>query len=210
MAHRLRGHLVVTWQDSLVEGRIGLRPIRRRDARVWREVRLRNIDWLQQWEATVPEEGLQAGEVPATFGAMVATLQRQARAGRVIPWVVTYDGRLVGQLTIGGIAYGSLRSAYIGYWVDEAVAGRGIMPTAVAMALDHCFDQLGLHRVEIHIRPENAASRRVVEKLGIAEEGLRRSYLHIDGDWRDHICYAIVAGERPGGILADWRSTQSR
>ena len=200
----------MNWQESLAEGRVGLRPIRRRDAKAWREVRLRNIDWLQQWEATVPEEGLLSGEVPATFGVMVSGLHKQARVGRVVPWVVTYDGVFVGQLTIGGISYGSLRSAYIGYWVDEAVAGRGIMPTAVAMALDFCFEALHLHRVEIHIRPENIASRRVVEKLGIPEEGLRRSYLHIDGDWRDHICYVIVAGERPQGVLADWRAAQSR
>jgi len=172
-------------------------------------VRLRNLAWLQQWEATVPEEGLLAGEVPATFGVMVRTLHRQARLRKVMPWVVTYNGELVGQVTIGGITYGSMRSAYIGYWIDEKVAGRGIMPTAVAMALDYCFEELELHRVEIHIRPENVASRRVVEKLGIPEEGLRRSYLHIDDGWRDHICYAIVAGERPQGVLSSWRASQT-
>jgi len=200
----------VTWQAKLFEGEVGLRPIRQRDAKVWREVRLRNMAWLQQWEATVPEEGLLAGEVPATFGVMVRTLHRQARLRKVVPWVVTYNGELVGQVTIGGIAFGSMRSAYIGYWIDEKVAGRGIMPTAVAMALDYCFEELELHRVEIHIRPENLASRRVVEKLDIPEEGLRRSYLHIDDAWRDHICYAVVAGERPQGFLASWRASQTR
>jgi len=200
----------VSWQVKLFEGEVGLRPIRQRDAKVWREVRRRNLDWLQQWEATVPEEGLLLGEVPATFGVMVRTLHRQARLRKVLPWVVTYNGELVGQVTVGGIAYGSMRSAYIGYWIDEKVAGQGIMPTAVAMALDYCFEELELHRVEIHIRPENVASRRVVEKLGVPEEGFRRSYLHIDGDWRDHICYAIVAGERPQGVLFSWRASQSR
>jgi ribosomal-protein-alanine N-acetyltransferase len=200
----------VTWQAKLFEGEVGLRPIRQRDAKVWREVRQRNLAWLQQWEATVPEEGLLSGDVPATFSVMVRTLHRQARLRKVLPWVVTYNGELVGQVTVGGIAYGSMRSAYIGYWIDEKVAGRGIMPTAVAMALDYCFEELELHRVEIHIRPENTASRRVVEKLGIPEEGLRRSYLHIDGDWRDHICYAIVSGERPQGVLSSWRASQAR
>lgn len=199
----------MTWESTLAEGRIGLRPIRRRDGRAWREVRSRNVDWLEEWEATVPIEGIESGEIPASFGVMVRSMHRSARAGRVIPWVVTYDGKFVGQLTVGGIAYGSLRSAYIGYWIDKDVAGKGIMPTAVAMALDYCFDQLRLHRVEIHIRPENAASRRVVEKLGVPEEGLRRSYLHIAGDWRDHICYVLVEGDRPGGVLASWRASQS-
>ncbi len=200
----------MSWQVTLTEGEVGLRPIRLRDAKAWREVRLRNLHWLEQWEATVPDEGRQAGEIPASFGVMVRTLHRQARLRRVIPWVVTYNGELVGQLTVGGIAFGSLRSAYIGYWIDERVAGRGIMPTAVAMALDYCFEDLELHRVEIHIRPENAASRRVVEKLEIPEEGMRRSYLHINGDWRDHICYSVVAGDRPQGFINQWRASQTR
>ena len=71
--------------------------------------------------------------------------------------------------------------AHIGYWVDREVAGRGIIPTAVALACDHCWFGLGLHRVEINIRPENVASCRVVEKLGFRVEGLRPRYLHIDG-----------------------------
>ena len=124
-----------------------------------------------------------------------------------MPFVVTYGGDLVGQLTVGGITWGSLRSAYIGYWVDEAVAGRGIMPTAVAMATAYCF-ALGLHRVEINIRPENTASRRVVEKLGFRPEGLRPKYLHIDGDWRDHLSFALTVDEVPGGLLPRWRASR--
>jgi len=79
------------------------------------------------------------------------------------------------------------------------------MPTAVAMALDHCFDVLRLHRVEINIRPENAASLRVVEKLGLRREGERAAYLHIDGDWRDHVTFVVYAGDMPGGVLAAYR-----
>jgi len=114
----------------------------------------------------------------------------------------------VGQLTVGGISWGSLRSAHIGYWVDQRVAGRGIMPTAVAMATDHCF-ATGLHRIEINIRPENVASRRVVEKLGFRPEGLRPRYLHIDGDWRDHLSFALTVDEVPGGLVARWNASQS-
>ena len=83
----------------------------------------------------------------------------------------------------------------------EAVAGRGVMPTAVALAVDHCFRTVGLHRIEVCIRPENAPSRRVVEKLGFREEGLRPRYLHIDGAWRDHLVFALTAEEVPGGLL---------
>ena len=117
--------------------------------------------------------------------------------------------RLVGQLTVSSITWGSLRSANIGYWVDETVAGRGITPTAVALAVDHCFQAAGMHRIEICIRPENAASLRVVHKLGFRSEGMRRAYLHIDGDWRDHEAFALTAEEVPEGLLARYHVTLS-
>ena len=91
-----------------------------------------------------------------------------------------------------------------------ACAGRGIIPTAVALATDHCFATVGLHRVEVNIRPENAASLRVVEKLGFRPEGLRPRYLHIDGDWRDHLSFALTADEVPEGLLARWLRTRDQ
>ena len=72
------------------------------------------------------------------------------------------------------------------------------MPTAVAMATDHCLFELGLHRIEVAIRPENTASLRVVEKLGFTEVGYAPRYLHIDGDWRDHRLFALTVEECPG------------
>ena len=97
-------------------------------------------------------------------------------------------------------------SAYAGYWVDARVAGRGVMPTALALAVDHAFARGQLHRVEVNIRPENTASRRVVEKLGFREEAYHPRYLHIDGAWRDHVGYAITAEEvsGDGGLMARW------
>lgn len=196
------------WPVALSDGRVGLRPIARSDATQWREVRSRNDAWLRRWEATVPGPG---EGPPPTFGAMVRRLRADARAGRALPFVITYEGRLVGQLTVSAIVWGSARSAAIGYWIDERVAGRGITPTAVALAVDHCFWGLGLHRVEIAIRPENAASLRVVEKLGLREEGLRRGLLHIDGAWRDHRCFAVTTEEvAPDGLVARWRRTRQR
>ena len=95
-------------------------------------------------------------------------------------------------------------TATLGYWVDQDRAGRGIVPTAVALATDHCFKTLGLHRMEINIRPENAASLRVVEKLGFRDEGLRPRFLHINGEWADHRSFALTSEEVPEGILARW------
>ena len=89
----------------------------------------------------------------------------------------------------------------------RAFAGRGGTPTALALAMDQCFFGVGLHRVEATIRPENMASRRVVEKLGFREEGVRRRCLHIDGAWHDHICYALTVEDAPNGLMPRWRSS---
>ena len=74
----------------------------------------------------------------------------------------------------------------------------------LALAVDYCFRSMGLHRIEIAIRPENVRSLRVVEKLGFRPEGLRPRYLHIDGDWRDHLVFALNAEEVPEGLLRRW------
>ena len=96
---------------TLTEGDVRLRPLRLSDAMRWQEIRRRNQAWLGPWDATVPAEGAQAGEIPPTFSAMVRRLRAEARAGRVLPWVIEFRGRMVGQVTVGGITYGSLRSA---------------------------------------------------------------------------------------------------
>ncbi|MQS09842.1 GNAT family N-acetyltransferase [Streptomyces alkaliphilus] len=194
------------WPVELVDGDVVLRPIRQRDHRAWREVNHRNREWLRPWEATVPPPppGHLAPRRP-TFRQMVRHLRSEAHAGRMFPFVVEYRGRLVGQLTVAGVAWGSMCSAHIGYWIDREVAGRGVMPTAVALVTDFCFRAVGLHRLEICIRPENGPSRRVVEKLGYREEGLRPRYLHIDGDWRDHLIFALTSEEAPESLLEEWR-----
>lgn len=183
------------------QGCFKLRAIRRRDLRAWREVRMRNQQWLAPWEATIPPE---SNEILPSFGQMVARLHAEARAGRSLPFVMTLDGALIGQLTVGGISWGSMRSAHIGYWIDQRVAGRGLTPLGVALAVDHCFLQLLLHRIEIVVRPENSASLRVPQKLGFRTEGLRPQFLHIDGHWRDHVVFALHAQEARGGLLARW------
>lgn len=197
--------MAVGWPAVLVEGPVRLRPLRRRDQDAWMSLRSRNAGWLEPWDATSPEP---VTGVRPTFGAFVRTLSAQARAGTTLPFAVDLDGELVGQLTVASIAYGSLRSASIGYWVSEHVAGRGITPTAVALATDHCFGVLELHRIEINIRPENAPSLRVVQKLGFRDEGVRERFLHIQGRWCDHRTFALTAEEVPEGLLARWRATR--
>lgn len=185
---------------TLVDGSLTLRPIRARDARTLERVLLDNRGWLRRWEATYPG----GGSVIDTR-ASIRNLTAHARAGTALPFVIEWEGELVGQLNVSSITHGSLASASIGYWVAKSMAGRGITPTGVALATDYCFRTLRLHRIEICIRPENGPSLRVVEKLGFRYEGLRRRFIHIDGDWRDHYAFALVAEEVPQGVLRRWR-----
>ncbi len=184
---------------TLTEGKTTIRPIRLRDARPIERELLDNRGWLRKWEATNPN-----GPMNFDVRASIRSLQQHARAGDGLPFVVEYDGQLAGQLNVSSIAYGSLSSATIGYWVSERFAGKGVTPTAVALATDHCFFGVGLHRMEICIRPENEPSLRVVEKLGFRYEGLRRRYIHINGDWRDHFCFGLTVDEVPTGVLRRW------
>jgi len=166
-------------------------------------VRSHNIDWLKPWEATVPPGDTSA---PRTFRALVRDLRRQAREGRALPFAVTVDDHFAGQLTVTNIVGGSARWAQLGYWVDRRHAGQNVIPTAVALVVDHCLLQLNLHRIEVAIRPENTASLRVVEKLGFTEIGYAPGYLHIDGAWRDHRLFAITAEECAGGLLRRFKA----
>ena len=192
------------WPVSLVHEGVGVRPIRVRDAAAWVEARQRNREWLTPWEGT-PEAQPWASwsdrHSPAVYSAMLRLFRREARVGRLLPFGVTYQGRLVGQVTVGTVVRGAFDSATVGYWVDRNVAGLGIMPIALALVIDHCFGAVGLHRIEANVRPENAASRRVVEKLGFRREGVHLRYLFIDGAWRDHVCYALTREEVAGGVL---------
>lgn len=75
------------------------------------------------------------------------------------------------------------------------------MTCALALVLDHCYGPVGLHRVEANVRPENAASLRVLAKLGFRAEGLHRRYLFIDEAWRDHLAFALLVEDVRGGAL---------
>ena len=187
------------WPAHLVRDEITLRPLAYADRDAWRDVRRRNAAWLQQWEATVPP-GPTVGPRPSSYRAMVRRLRGLARDGQGMPFAIEVDGRFVGQVTVNNIVRGSAQFASVGYWIDQAVAGRGIMPRAVAMVIDHCFSTAGLHRIEICIRPENTNSLRVVEKLGLREVGYAPRFLHIDGAWRDHRIYAVTVEEAPEGL----------
>ena len=132
-----------------------------------------------------------------TFRGMVRDLRRQAKQGRCLPFALLVDGEFAGQVTVNNIVGGSAMFASIGYWIDQRLA-------------DHCMHELGLHRIEIAIRPENTASLRVVEKLGVPEIGYAPRFLHIDGQWRDHRLFAVTAEDVPSGLLQRYLAGERR
>ena len=127
---------------------------------------MRNERWLAPWEPTSPHTWDERNGITA-WPALHAALRASGKHGTMLPFMIVYGGRIVGQMNVSNVVHGALRSCTVGYWVDAAVAGRGITPTALALVIDHCFREVGLHRVEVDIRPENGPSLRVVEKLGL-------------------------------------------
>lgn len=182
-------------------GQVELRPVRLRDGSAWSRLRLRDEAYLRPWE---PEgEGSWADRFTTMVWPVLCTgLRATARRGQALPFTITLDGLLVGQLTLGNVVRGALRSAWVGYWVESHVAGGGVCTGAVALATDHAFGPVGLHRVEATVRPENAASLRVLGKLGFRDEGLLRRYLEVDGVWRDHQLLALTADEIGAGLVS--------
>ena len=189
-------------------GTVELRPPRLFDGKAWSRIRLRDRLHLENWEPTAPghwEERNSRSAWPAQWWA----LRSLARHGQSLPFVITVDGQLAGQITVGNVVRGSLCSAWIGYWVASHLVKGGVATASVALLVDHCFERAGLHRLEATVRPENGPSIRVLTKAGFRQEGLFRNYLDVAGAWRDHLCFAMVAEEAMDG-LANRLVTQGR
>jgi [ribosomal protein S5]-alanine N-acetyltransferase len=175
-------------------GLVRLRPVRMRDGATWSRIRLADRAHLEPWEP-VAEVNWEVRHAVSSWPSMCSGLRAEARRGRMLPYAIELDGQFCGQLTIGNVTHGALRSAWIGYWVAKAVNGGGVATAALSLGLDHGFNAVMLHRIEATVRPENAASRAVLAKAGFREEGLLKRYLEVDGAWRDHLLVAITADE---------------
>ncbi|QWW19942.1 GNAT family N-acetyltransferase [Schaalia sp. 19OD2882] len=163
------------------------------------DVRRADHVWLGPWEATLPpsrSEGL------PSMSEYIRLTDRKQVAGEALAMMVQLDGRICGQFTLSGVQRGAAHMCSLGYWVTSEVAGRGLGATCAAMMLDLAIGELDLHRVEVCVRPENQRSLGLCRRLGLREEGLRVRYLHIAGQWADHVAFAAdVESMPPGGWL---------
>ncbi len=184
---------------ALTHNEVRLRIVRIKDSKALEKLIYGNREWLKPWEATNPD-----GPTKFDIRAQVRALLKQMDNQSGLPFVIEINGEIVGQINVSNILFGSVSSCSIGYWIAPGFAGRSITTTAVALVTDYMFNVVGLHRVEIDIRPENNASLRVVQKLGFRYEGLKERYIHINNDWRDHYVFALTYDEVRGGVLNRW------
>lgn len=175
--------------------RITLRPLDPSDFAQYSEVRKRNVDWLTKWEPARLAGQPDPAENHDAFVARCSARQRERQLGTGYGFGIFCGQVFCGEINLSSVQRGAFQCGHIGYWVDEAHAGNGYCPEAVVTLCRYAFEDLALHRVQIAIIPRNAASRRVVEKVGVRNEGIAVGYLQINGRWEDHIRYAITAEE---------------
>ena len=173
---------------------VALRPIGVKDGDWWRKTRLRQEARLRPVEPTVSQGWLRA-HTPAAWGEHVTMLRAQAKDGEAVPLIIEVNGQPAGELTLGSIQHGTISECWIGYWVAAEYTGRLVATVATALATDHAFDKVGLHRVTATYLPDNPASGAVLRHNGYREEGFLIADIHIDGQWRDHHLMALTKEE---------------
>jgi ribosomal-protein-alanine N-acetyltransferase len=193
---------------TLLRGRrISLRALVPSDFGQYAEVRKRNGTWLTTWEpARLPGQPDPADSYDA-FVARCSARQRERQLGTGFGFGIFVGQQLSGEINLSSVQRGAFQSGYVGYWVDEACAGNGYCPEAVVVMCRFAFEELALHRLQLSIVPRNRASRRVVEKLGLRDEGVAVRYLQINGRWEDHIRFAVTSEEwvdRGGELKRLW------
>ncbi|HQV57380.1 MAG TPA: GNAT family protein [Ilumatobacteraceae bacterium] len=187
--------------------RVMLRPLHASDFAQWSEVRVRNEAWLLPWEPSRPQGSADVTRSRGAFAARCSARDRDRQNGLAYGFGLFIDGTLAGEINLNGVVRGAQQTGTIGYWIDQARAGHRYVAEGVVVELRFAFEELGLQRVEICIVPRNANSRRVMEVLGIRDEGVSREFLEINGTREDHIRYAMTATEwrqRADELRARW------
>ena len=160
-----------------------MRRVRRADAAELIALNRENVDYHAPWEKGFTDQaGFDAWFERGLTGPHVSLIAREAETGAV-----------VGVVNLNEIVMRLFRSAYVGYWGYAHTGGRGLMTEALRISVRVAFDELGLHRVEANIQPGNARSIALVKRVGFTKEGFSPAYLFLDGAWRDHERWALVA-----------------
>ena len=183
-----------------VPRRLVIRPVRMRDHLRIDRVRMREREWLEPWEATLPPGSPEL--VPDLWTHAREVAREQARGSSLV-LLAEVDGEVAGLFSLVGVQRLAMSQGVLGYWVSQRWARRGLGSFCVAVMLDLVIGQEGLHRVEVNVRPEIEASLGLCERLGLRREGVRERFMCVAGAWRDHALFAADAESVPeGGFVA--------
>lgn len=180
---------------------VRLRLPRRSDYSMWSSVRADSRSFLEPWEPKWLPDELSRRAYARRLGQYKA--ERRQKTGLTFFIFEKNTRKLAGGISLSNIRRGASQSAQIGYWMGVRHAGQGLMTEAVNLVVGHAFDTLLLHRIEAACIPGNTRSSRVLEKAGFHREGLLRSYLRINGEWKDHNLYAKVRETARTGRMGD-------
>jgi ribosomal-protein-alanine N-acetyltransferase len=187
--------MMLTWfarddTPMLTGERVLLRAPRAGDYTAWRNLRRASRDFLKPYEPRWTDADLSQ----RVFSSRLKRGREEAKAGSDYSFFIftRAEEQLVGGITLSNIRRRAAQFVNLGYWMGQDFAGRGYMTEAVGLVIPFCFETLGLHRIHAAFLPDNAASRRVLEKNGFAEEGYAENYLQIDGKWADHVLFGLT------------------
>lgn len=180
--------------DEVISGNgVYLRHPVMSDYAEWASLRDLSKDFLAPWEPVWPIDDLTR---PA-FRRRLRRYARELRDDTSYPFFLFDSGtdKLIGSSIISNVRRGVAQSCSLGYWVGEIYSGKGYMTEAARAILPFVFDRAGLHRIEAACLQTNEPSRRLLKRVGFTEEGVARKYLRINGDWQDHLLFAMLASD---------------
>jgi ribosomal-protein-serine acetyltransferase len=166
-----------------------LRPLALDDADELYGLVERNRVYLARWMPWAAGQTLEG-----TAGFISSAEQRRSK-NNGFEAAIVLDGLIVGATGFPGVDWVA-RSTSIGYWLDEAHQGRGLMTRAVRALIDHAFGEWQLHRIEIQAAVDNQRSRAVAERLGFEQEGILREAERIGDRYHDLVVYGLLTTER--------------
>ncbi|MEM6709669.1 MAG: GNAT family protein [Pseudomonadota bacterium] len=156
--------------------RVSLRPVVRADRREFLELMRTSERFHDPW--------ISPPRSPLAFDHYLARLSRDDHDGQLI--CLKRSSQIVGVVNLNNIVRGSFLSASLGYYVGAPYARQGYMLEGLELIKRYAIHDLGLHRLEANIQPDNAPSIGLAQRAGFSYEGLSPAYLYIDGAWRDH------------------------
>ncbi len=187
----MRGLTFPGGQQPVIQGNgVYLRYPRIGDYLAWARLRGESRAFLAPWEPVWASDELTKG----AFRRRIKRYQKEARLDSAYAFFVfrAEDDMLIGGCTLSHIRRGVTQCCALGYWIGERFARQGYMHDAVRALIPFIFSTLGLHRIEAACLPGNEASRNLLQKTGFVQEGLARRYLQINGEWRDHLLFALL------------------